>query len=70
MNLWLTFIQDCDKDYVDLGIACGDICRIVDRALRGRRLDELNESVLGAIEELTKWVEPLMHKLSSLKPQS
>ena len=40
-------------DYVDLGLACADICRALDRGMNGRRLDELNRSVCEAIEQLT-----------------
>ena len=42
-----------DKDYVDLGLACADVCQVLGRGLDGRRLNELNPSVLGAIEFLT-----------------
>ena len=41
------------QDYVDLGLSCASICKALDRGLDGRRLDELSQSVLGAIEELT-----------------
>ena len=42
-----------ERDYVELGISCGDVCQALDRGLNGRRLEELNQSVLGAIEKLT-----------------
>ena len=42
-----------DQDYVDLGLACGDVCQALDRGLNGRQLNELNQSVLGAIGKLT-----------------
>ena len=48
--------QDCmtnRQDYVELGISCGDVCQALDRGLNGRRLDELSQSVLGAIGKLT-----------------
>jgi hypothetical protein len=41
------------QDYVDLGLSCADVCKALDRGLEGRQLDELNKSVLGAIEQLT-----------------
>ena len=41
------------QDYVDLGLSCGRICQTLDRGLNGRRLDEIDRSVLGAIEKLT-----------------
>ena len=56
MNTRLRLIQDCmtnEQDYVDLGLSCGDVCQILDRGLSGRRLDELNKSVIGAISKLT-----------------
>jgi hypothetical protein len=40
-------------DYVDLGLACADVCRALDRGMNGRRLDELSGSVCEAIEQLT-----------------
>ena len=42
-----------DKDYVDLGMACADVCQALDRGLKGRRLDQLSQSVLCAINQLT-----------------
>ena len=42
-----------DKDYVDLGRACGDVCQALDRGLKGRRLDGLSQSILDAIGDLT-----------------
>ena len=55
-NTRLRLIQDSmtnERDYVDLGLSCGDVCQILDRGLSGRRLEELSKSVLGAIEKLT-----------------
>ena len=52
-----TLIQDSmvnKQDFFDLGLSCGDICQTLDRGLKGRRLDELSQSVLGAIEKLTR----------------
>ena len=40
-------------DYVELGLACADICEAIDRAMKGRRMDNLNQSVFEAIEQLT-----------------
>ena len=42
-----------DKDYVELGLACGDVCQALDRGLDGRQSGELSRSVLGAIGQLT-----------------
>jgi hypothetical protein len=40
------------QDYVDLGLSCANVCKALDRGLKGRRLDELGPSVLEGIEEL------------------
>ena len=41
-------------DYVDLGLACADVCTALDRGLNGKRLDDLKNSVCEAINQLTK----------------
>ena len=41
------------QDYVELGKSCAHVCQALDRGLDGRRLDELNRSVLEAISQLT-----------------
>jgi hypothetical protein len=48
-------------DYIELGLACADVCRALDRGMKGRRVDELRGSVCEAIEQLTKRVQPVMH---------
>jgi len=40
------------QDYVELGLACTDVCRALERGMGGRRLDELGSSVREAIEQL------------------
>ena len=40
-------------DYVDLGLACADVCKALDRGMSGRKVDELSQSVLEAIGQLT-----------------
>ena len=40
-------------DYVELGLACADVCRALDRGVSGRRLDALSQSVCEAIGQLT-----------------
>jgi hypothetical protein len=42
-----------DQDYVDLGRACGDVCQVLYRRLKGRRPDELGQSIFDAIGDLT-----------------
>ena len=40
-------------DYIELGLACADVCRALDRGTNGKRVNELNQSVFQAIEQLT-----------------
>ena len=40
-------------DYVELGLACADVCGALDRGMNGRRIDELNQPVFEAIGRLT-----------------
>jgi len=40
-------------DYVELGLFCSDICRALDRGMNGKKLDDLNQSVCDAINQLT-----------------
>ena len=42
-----------EADYVDLGLACADVCGALNRGMDGRRVDELSQSVLEAIGQLT-----------------
>ena len=39
-----------ERDCVDLGLSCADVCQVLDRGLKRRRLDELSQSVLEAIQ--------------------
>ena len=41
------------EDYVELGLACADICEALDRAMNTRRVDQLSQTVLRAMEHLT-----------------
>ena len=48
------FPQDSnEEEYVEIGLSCADICRALDRGLGGKRLDDLNQSVCEAINQLT-----------------
>ena len=40
-------------DYVELGLACVDVCTALDRGLSGKQLNDLNNPVCEAIKELT-----------------
>jgi len=42
-----------DVDYVELGLACAEVCTALDRALNGRLLKDLNNSVCKATTQLT-----------------
>ena len=40
-------------DYVELGIACTNVCQALDRGMNGRELDDLSQPVREAIVQLT-----------------
>ena len=40
-------------DYVELGLACANVCTALDRGLNGKELKDLNNSVCEAINKLT-----------------
>ena len=40
-------------DYVELGLVCADVCKALDRGMKGRRVDALSQPVCEAIEQLT-----------------
>lgn len=42
-----------ELDYVELGLFCVDICRALNRGMDGKKLDDLSQSVRGAINQLT-----------------
>ena len=39
-------------DYVELGLACADVCTALYRGLDGKRSNDLNNSVRKAIKQL------------------
>ena len=39
-------------DYVELGLACVDVCTALDRGLGGKKLNDLSSSVCEAIKQL------------------
>ena len=56
LKLLIRIVQDTmanDNDYTELGQACGEVCQALYERLKGRRSDELNQPVLGAIGTLT-----------------
>jgi len=40
-------------DYVELGLVCAGVCTALNRGLEGKSFDDLNGSVIEAINELT-----------------
>ena len=40
-------------DYVELGLACADVCRALERAMNGKKEDDLNQSMSEAMNRLT-----------------
>ena len=53
------------SEYVELGLACAEVCRTLDRGMNGKKVDDLTQSVREAINQLTAWVKPAMHTLDS-----
>ena len=52
----LTYRQDTmvnKQDYIKLGLFCAGICKTLERGIGEKKLDDLSESVRGAINELT-----------------
>ena len=46
------------EDFVELGLACADVCASLKRGIDGKSEGDLNDSVRGAIKKLRKWVAP------------
>ena len=40
-------------EYVELGLACAEVCTALDRGLKEKGLDDLNDSVCESIKQLT-----------------
>ena len=56
MSFGFTCAQDSTvnkADYIELGLACADVCRALDRGMSGKSLDDLGQSVCEAIAQLT-----------------
>ena len=41
-------------EYVELGLACAEVCDAINRSTDRRQMDKLGQSVLGVIEKLTQ----------------
>ena len=52
-------------EYVELGLACADVCKALERGMNGKELDDLSEPVREAIVQLTVWVKRAMHSFDS-----
>lgn len=49
-----------EVDYVELGLACANVCEALDREINRGRMDQPSQPVLSAIEQLTMLVCPAM----------
>ena len=58
------------QDYVDLGLSCAKICKALERGMDGKSLSDVSQSVCDAINQLTTWVELVIHLLSIRLPRS
>ena len=41
------------SEYVELGLACADVCKALDRGMNGKTLNDLSQPVRKAIDQLT-----------------
>ena len=41
------------SDCVELGLACADVCKALERGMNGRQANEFNRPVFEAIDQLT-----------------
>ena len=46
-----------ETEYVELGLACADVCEALNRGMNGKRLEDLSQSLCEAINKLTTWVK-------------
>ena len=52
-------------DYVELGLACADVCVVLFSGLYEKRLRDLDNPVCEAIKQLTTCVTPATHASST-----
>ncbi|KAF9641915.1 hypothetical protein BDM02DRAFT_3194271 [Thelephora ganbajun] len=57
-------------DYVELGLACTDVCGALDRGVNGRQEDQISQSVLETIERLTATVVEIKRNVDKLGKQN
>ena len=55
-----------EVDYVELGLACADLCQALGRGIKGREKDQSSQPVLKAIGQLTTRVELVTYMLNNL----
>ena len=65
--IYLRFTRDQDSmanetDYVDLGLACADVCKALERGMNGKKLEDLSDPVHEAIDQLTAWVKSAIYR--------
>ena len=65
--IYLRFTCDQDSmaneaEYVELGIACADVCKALERGMNGKKLDDLSHPVHDAIDQLTTWVKSAIYR--------
>ena len=56
-----TFVQESlanQQDYIELGLNCAEICKVLDRGTKRRGTEHLSLSVREAMNQLTTCVEP------------
>ena len=41
------------SEYVELGLACADVCKALERGMNGKKRDDLSQPVREAIGQLT-----------------
>jgi len=66
VSVLLAMIRDSmanETDYVDLGLACVNVCKAFDRGIDGKNLDDLSRSVCEAIALLMRIVTEIQEKI-------
>ena len=63
-NFWLTLAQDTmrnKEDYIDLGLSCTKVCKVLDQGLKEIESDELSKTMADAIDRLKAWIQLEIH---------
>ena len=53
------------SDYVELGLACANVCKALERGMNGKNIRDLSRSVCEAMDLLTMWVKVMVLSSSS-----